>query len=36
MKTADQEEWYEGVKEPVSSELKDTKYVELDKAISSY
>ena len=34
MKTADQEEWYEGVKEPVAAELKDSKYVDLDKIIS--
>lgn len=34
MKTADQEEWYEGIKEPVAAELKDSKYVDLDKIIS--
>jgi len=34
MKTADQEEWYEGIKEPVTAEVKDSKYVDLDKIIS--
>ena len=34
MKAADQEEWYEGIKETITAEMKDSKYVDLDKIIS--
>lgn len=34
MKSADQEQWYEDAKEPVSAQLMDSKYIALDKIIT--